>query len=103
MQIKKSINSELGKGTIVLFVMMNIYFFFNFLFHFAMGRILGPTDYGTFAVLMSFIYIYSIPSEAIQNLISSYVSKLNVKGEEGKIKYLMKNIMRYVIMNSTLT
>jgi len=43
---------------------------------------------------MSFIYIYGIPSEAIQNLISSYVSKLNLNNEEGKIKYLMKKSLK---------
>ncbi len=94
MKIKNPYKSELGKGTIILFVMMNIYFFFNFVFHFALGRILGPSDYGVFAVLMSFIYIYAIPSEAIQNLISSYVSKLNIKNEKGKIKFLIKKSLK---------
>ena len=87
--IKKFLSSELGKGAIVLLITMNLFWFFNFLFHFSMGRLLGPSAYGTLAVLMSIIYIYGVPTEAIQNLISNYVSKLNLKKEEGKIKFLM--------------
>jgi O-antigen/teichoic acid export membrane protein len=35
------------------------------------------------------MYIYSIPIESIQNLISRYTTKLNSKQSYGKIKYLM--------------
>lgn len=88
--IKKFISSELGKGTIVLFITINIYNFLNFFFHFAMGRMLGPVDYGTLAVLMSIVYIFGAPAEAIQNIISKYTSKFSVKKEYGKTKFLFK-------------
>jgi len=87
--LKKFLGSELGKGAIILFVMMNFANLLNFIFHFAMGRMLGPEDYGIFAVLMSLLYIYSIPIESIQNLISKYTTKLNLEKNYGKIKYLM--------------
>ena len=86
---KKLFSSELRKGTIILFITINLFNFLNFLFHFSMGRMLGPEDYGTLAVLMSLLYIYSIPSEAIQTLISKYTSKFNLKKENGKIKGLI--------------
>src|SRR3989344_2581040 len=86
--------SELEKGAFILLVTMNIFNVLNFLFHFFMGRILGPADYGVLAVLMSFIYIYSIPSEAIQNIISRYTSKLNLKKNYGKIKFLMLKALK---------
>ncbi len=86
---KKILSSELGRGAVALMITMNIFWLFNLLFHFFMGRLLGPEEYGTLAVLMSIFYIYGIPSEAIQNLISNYVSKFNLKGEDGKIKFLM--------------
>jgi O-antigen/teichoic acid export membrane protein len=87
--IRKIFRSELGKGMIILFVMMNFYNFLNFLFHFIMGRVLGPEGYGTFAVLMSLIYIYGIPIEAIQNLTSRYTTKLSSEQKFGKLKGLM--------------
>lgn len=92
--IKKFLGSELGKGTIILFVMMNIANFLNFVFHFLMGRMLGPADYGIFAVLMSLMYIYSIPVESIQNLISRYVTRFNTNKEYGKIKFLMTKSLK---------
>jgi len=87
--LKKIFSSELGRGAFILFITINIFNLFNFLFHFSMGRLLGPSNYGILAVLMSLIYIYNIPSEAIQNIISRYTSKFNVKKEYGKIKTLM--------------
>lgn len=87
--IKKHLSSELGRGTIVLFVMMNIYFFFSFLFHFIMARQLGPADYGVLAVLFSLMYIYGVPTEALQNLVARYTAKFNLKKQDGKIKNLM--------------
>ena len=92
--IKDLLKSEFGKGTIILFFTMNVYNFLNFLFHFAMGRMLGPSDYGVLAVLMSIVYIYGVPTEAIQNIISKYTSNLNYKKKDGKIKFLMIKSLR---------
>ncbi len=95
--LKKILSSELGKGTLILFIAINLYNFLNFLFHFIMGRLLGPEDYGILAVLMSIVYIYGIPAEAIQNLIVRYTSKFNVKRKYGEIKFLMiKSIKRSI-------
>ena len=90
----KSFFGELGKGTIVLLITMNIYNVLNFLFHFAMGRMLGPEGYGVLAVLMSLVYIYTIPAEAIQNLITKLTSNLNAKNKIGEIKYLLKKSLK---------
>jgi len=87
--IKKIFSSELGKGATILFIAFNIFNFLNYLFHFVMGRMLGPSNYGVLIVLMAMINIYNIPTEAIQNIISRYTSKLNVDKENKKIKFLM--------------
>jgi len=86
---RKFFSNELEKGAFILFAMMMFYNFLNFLFHFSMGRLLGPVNYGVLAVLMSIVYIFSVPSEAIQNIISRYTSRLNIKKENSKIKFLM--------------
>lgn len=95
-------NSELGKGAIILFVMMNFANLLNFIFHFAMGRMLGPSGYGTLAVLMSLMYIYSIPVESIQNLISRYTTKLNLEKNYGRIKFLMIKSLRRGFISSLI-
>ncbi len=98
--LKKFLGSELGKGAMILFIMMNIANLLNFVFHFAMGRMLGPEGYGTLAVLMSLMYIYSIPVESIQNLISKYTTKLNLNKNYGRIKFLMiKSLKRGFIFS----
>ncbi len=88
--IKKFLSSELGKGTLILLITMNLFNLLNFIFSISMGRMLAPAEYGILMTLMSFIYLYSIPSEAIQYLASRYTSKFNIKKEQGKIKNLMK-------------
>jgi O-antigen/teichoic acid export membrane protein len=55
-----------------------------------MARMLKPSDYGILATLMSLIYIMVFCSEAIQNIVTKYVSKFNFKGDYGKIKNFMK-------------
>lgn len=87
--MKNNTSSDLKKGAIILFITVNLFNFLNFLFHFVMGRMLSPADYGTLAVLMSITYIYGIPSEAIQNLISRYTTHFSIKKKYGKIKFLM--------------
>ncbi|MEN7981985.1 MAG: oligosaccharide flippase family protein [Nanoarchaeota archaeon] len=101
--IKKFLGSEFGKGAIILFVMMNFANLLNFIFHFLMGRMLGPVHYGTLAVLMSLMYIYSIPVESIQNLISRYVTRFNLNKEHGKIKFLIvKSLKKGFIFSLTI-
>ena len=92
--LNKIYSSEFGKGALILFMTINLYNLINFLFHFSMGRLLGPSDYGILAVLMSMVYVYNVPAEAIQNIISMYTSKFNLKNENGKIKYLMLKSLR---------
>ncbi len=92
--IKRFFSSELGQGSLVLFIMINFYNFFNYLFHFLTARLLGPADYGTLAVLMSIVYIFAIPSEAIQTIVSRYTSAFNVRKELGKMHFLLSKVLR---------
>jgi O-antigen/teichoic acid export membrane protein len=54
-----------------------------------MARLLTPTDYGILVVLMSLIYIYTIPSEAIQGIFSKYTSKFNVRKKYKWMKFFI--------------
>lgn len=92
--IKKFIDSEFGKGSLMLFFTMGLFNLLNFIFHFSMGRLLGPVDYGILAVLMSLVYLYSVPAEAIQTIITKYSSKFNVAKEKGKINFLIRHSLK---------
>ncbi|MDD5086274.1 MAG: oligosaccharide flippase family protein [Candidatus Nanoarchaeia archaeon] len=80
---------EFLRGSIVLIIMFGLYNILNYVFQISMARMLGPSDYGVLAVLMSIVYIFSIPSEAIQTIVTRYTSKFNIKKEYGKIKDLL--------------
>lgn len=88
---------EIVRGSLVLFVMINIFNFLNYVFHFSMARLLGPADYGVLAVLMSLVYIFSIPAESIQTIISRYTTEFNIKKRYGEIKYLLVKSMEKTI------
>ncbi len=90
MNLKKSFESELFRASFILLVLMNIANVLNYIFHFVMGRMLGPSDYGILAVLTSMIYIFSVPTASIQTLVAKYTTNFNVKGEYGKIKGMLK-------------
>lgn len=81
-------NDELVKGSLILFVMITIFNVLNYVFHFSMAHLLSPADYGTLAVLMSILYIFGIPTEAIQTVVTRYASRFNAKKQYGKIKDL---------------
>jgi len=72
---------ELIRGGVILFIMINLFNLLNYIFHFAMARMLGPEDYGILVVLMSFAYIFGVPVEAIQAIISKYTTKFSDKGK----------------------
>ncbi len=94
-KIFKKINkNELIKGGITLFVMINIFNALNWLFHFVMIRLLGKAEYGILAVLMSFVYIFTVPMESIQTIVSRYTSKFNLKKEYGKMKFLLNRAIK---------
>jgi O-antigen/teichoic acid export membrane protein len=90
--IKKFFKSEFFVGSFIPLILLNLFNFLNLIFNFSMGRMLSSADYGIISTLMSFIYLYSIPSEIIQSLAAKYTSKFNQAKENGKIKWLIKKL-----------
>jgi len=79
------INKALLSGSIALLVGINLFNIVNFLFQFAMARMLSPADYGILATLFSIIYIMGVFSEPVQTIIAKYSSK---ESQNGKLKNL---------------
>jgi O-antigen/teichoic acid export membrane protein len=65
-----------------------------------MARLLGPIDYGIFAVLTNMIYIFSVPALSIQTLVSKYTTKYKIKKEYGKINGIMNSLIKETIIIS---
>jgi O-antigen/teichoic acid export membrane protein len=66
-----------------------------------MGRMLGPSDYGILAVLTSMLYIFGVPTTAIQTLAARHTTRLGIKEEYGKIKGMMKFMIKDSLVLST--
>ncbi len=92
--IKNILKSELFIGSLILIVLINTGNVINYIFHFSMARLLGPVDYGIFAVLANIIYIFSVPALSIQTLVSRYTTKYRVKGEYGRIKGVLNYLIK---------
>jgi len=84
----KGVSNELVKGSFTLFIFMNLFNVFNYFFHFISARLLGPVEYGVLAVIMSMVFVFAIPADSIQVIISRYSTKYNLKNK-GIIKGLM--------------
>src|SRR3989344_5897738 len=89
-------NKILLKDNLTLFLTMFFAYIINYVFHFYVGRTLGPEDYGIFGVLLSIIYIIVMPLMAIQTTLSRYVTELNIKNEREKLSYLFSRSLKKI-------
>lgn len=88
-KLKRIKTDELVRGSIILFLLIMVYNLLNYVFQISMAKTLGPEDYGVLAVLMSIVYVFSIPSEAIQTVVTRYASILSARKKYGNIKDLL--------------
>ena len=99
--INKLINnykkSKFLKDNIILFIGSIFAGVLGFVFHFSMGRILGPADYGILGVIISIVYIMGIGLNTLQTGITKVVSDLNTKKEYSKISYLINKLINKLI------
>lgn len=77
-----------------LFIFLNIFNFLNLVFNFASARLLGPIDYGILATLMSLVFIFNIPNETIQIIVSRYATKYSAEKNFSGIKNLLVKSFR---------
>ena len=78
---------RLLKGSFLLLIAFGLFNLFNFLYQFAMARMLSVADYGVLASLFSIIYIFAVFSESIQTIVTKYV--VLCEGNIGKIHDLV--------------
>lgn len=89
------------KHSSILFIAGMIGNVLNYFFHFFMGRMLGPAEYGIFGALLSLTYIIAIPGSTILTVVTRYTSKFYEKSKEvtGKV---IKEILRKVVIGASL-
>lgn len=93
----------LVKDNITLFITNIIMGFFVFLFHFYMGRVLGPASYGVIGVILSIVYVFNIPLTTIQTGIAKFAANFKVKNKFGEIHYLFKSSIKRLFIFGLIT
>lgn len=93
-------DDSLIRDGFLLFSATMILNFSSYLFHFYMGRVLGPADYGILGALLSIVYFISVPFNTIQTTVTKTVSELLVEREYSKIKYFTKKLIKNLFLLS---
>ena len=76
-------DDSLIRDSVILFSATMILNITGFIFHFFMGRVLGPSSYGTLGALWSLLYLLIVPTVTIQNTLSKFSSELKAEKEIG--------------------
>ena len=97
--INKIKKNKLIKDNITLFLGNALGAFFTFLFHFYMGRKLGPEDYGALGAILAIIYLFTIPITTIQTSIAKFASNFKAKNE---INYLFEAATKKLFIYSLI-
>ncbi len=86
------------RDNVILFLGNSLGAFFTFLFHFYMGRRLGPEDYGTLGAILALVYLFTIPVTTIQTSIAKFTSNFKAKKKYNEIGYLLKASLRKLLI-----
>lgn len=97
--IKQLISNPLFSGSAIMIIGSNSANFLNLVYHFVVGRMLGPSLYGELASLISLIGLLSIVPSSISLVVIKYVS--SAKSDEdivNLISWLKSKIIRVSIL-----
>jgi O-antigen/teichoic acid export membrane protein len=71
-----------------------------YIYHFLMGRLLGPAGYGELSSLVSILYIFTVPLMVSQTVLVKFISGFKAHGEVGQAKSLFVSVTRLGIIIS---
>ena len=104
MKIFSLINNPLFTGSMVMIIGSNLVNFLNYLYHLIIGRMLGPSDYGELAAIISLIGLLGIIPAPLGTSIIKYISSAKNNTESAnmiswlKIKYFQGSFIFFVIV-----
>ena len=98
--IKK--NKQLLKDNLILFIGLFLNGAFAYIYHFIMGRALGPVDYGILNIIIAINYIIVVFFNAIQTSITQYTAKYKSQNQPGKINTLIRKTSKQLLKTSII-
>jgi O-antigen/teichoic acid export membrane protein len=70
----------------------------NFVFHFISGRMLSPTEYGTLTAVMAITYLFNVPGDSIQTIISRYSTRF-FRNKKLLKRILVRGLRKFLILS----
>ena len=83
---RRIVNSQMTRGSVIIFIRTNIGNFINLLFNFSMGRLLGPVKYGELGALFSSSILIGVLLSILSLFTVKAVSSYWGKKDLGKIR-----------------
>ncbi|MBI5391538.1 oligosaccharide flippase family protein [Candidatus Woesearchaeota archaeon] len=79
---------SLIRDSFILFIATMIANVLGYFYHFYMGRVLGPADYGVLGFFFALLYWVNIPALALQTTITRLVSSSKVNNDHSRLSSL---------------
>lgn len=95
-------NDALLKHGIIMLLASAMGTFFNYLYQLFMGRILRPEEYGILGVLISLVYVLTVPVQTIQVSTIKVFSRFRVNEKDETLGFLLRHIGKKVSLLSFL-
>jgi O-antigen/teichoic acid export membrane protein len=96
--LKYTKDDSLIRDSFILFVATMIMNFGGFAYHFVMGRMLGPADYGILGFILSLFYILLVPFNVIQTSLSKFVATFKAKNDNKNISSLFNKSLKKLFL-----
>jgi O-antigen/teichoic acid export membrane protein len=76
-----------------MFIGISLFNLFNLLYNLFMVRYLPPVDYGQLNTLLALFIMISVPAATVQTAITRFVSPLQVHGQYGRMRGLLRHFL----------
>ncbi|MCL4359702.1 hypothetical protein M1555_00405 [Patescibacteria group bacterium] len=97
-RLRKLFGHTLIKNSSIVFIGSIFANFGAWLYHLAVGRILGPAKYSELAALFALFYILSVPSGVLQTIMVKFFSVLKARNANGEAKQLLLRSVRLIFL-----
>jgi O-antigen/teichoic acid export membrane protein len=95
-----TISRQLQRGGFILLITMILANALNYLFQFAMGRMLTVEEFGTMNALFSWIAIVSLPIGVVTTTTARYIATYSAQGETEKIVKFFRRLIIYILLGA---
>ena len=95
-------NKHFFKDNLYLLIGTGVINLTGFLFHFYMGRTLGPESYGVLATLIALTALMGILATTFQFSISKFVTLLHLKKQTERLRYLYSDYTKKMIYGTII-